>query len=88
MPQNGQNAYLVMKNPNAHLAHLGSLCSHDSAMQSRQKGPNFQFGFPPLQKAGYGPVLTELSWPAYAFVHMQVSGCVLITQVQIISYVF
>ena len=69
MPQNGENAYLVIKKSKsfqgpkvgpglqpirAQFVRTTSLCEVGTKIQ------NFQFG-PPLQKAGYGPgTLTKL----------------------------
>ena len=61
MPQNGENAYLVIKNPRASRAYLRApsqlgLTSfarlHCAKLAKRSK--IFGLG-PPLQKAGYGP---------------------------------
>ena len=58
MPQNGENAYSVIKNPRVSRAldpSLLGLTSCDFAVRSWQKGPKFSVWAPPLQKAGYGP---------------------------------
>ena len=64
MSQNGENAYLVVKNPRAYRAlrwalasaNQGSLHSCDFAAGIWQKGPKFSVWAPLYKKAGYDPV--------------------------------
>ena len=66
MPQNGENAYLVIKNPRASRALRQALDPGQSGLTLfAQKGlakrsKTFGLG-PPLQKAGYGPYVEHKS---------------------------